>query len=504
MMGTSATRRLRSVLLFFALTLVTLLTVPIIPITASSPAYASENVCSVPQNSCGCPTCGCGSGGGGYGRPSCPVGFTSYEDYCLPSCPDGFRRYPGIPGLCVPPCYHGCPEGYDQVPLPECPQGFHRNLRDPNFCDQDRGQQQFGDNCPYGMAYSSETGQCEVDCPAGSYLGANGLCQSYYAQECPKDFTRDAETGKCLPPGVWPQGYAWVCLPHCPTGYYRDIQQPTRCIPPPPTCPEGYDNVQGRCLPVCGKNVERDAYGYCVPKRCPEDNYQDLRGNCIPVGCQQGFESYNRQCVPICKIGLKRDDNGRCVPPPPPPTKDCPQGQRINVQSGDCERIPNNEPKCSSAQTYSSKDKRCLPRYVPPPDCKIGLHRNANNDCVPDQPPTQQLPACKKGSHLDDNGRCVPNFFLVPRSCPEGTEFNRRTKRCVIIDYGQDGSDVPADVPSDPPQRTGRTLPKFDPNVLQKLIPKSGINRGDKFAPNVQVDCPDGEFRDENGRCVPQ
>lgn len=447
-------------------------------ISISSSTYAAENQCAVPQSSCGCPTCGCG--GGGYGQPSCPAGQVLYDDYCVPGCPSGYTRYPGLPGLCIPPCHHGCPDGYDQVPLPECPQGYHRDLRNPDNCEAN--QTGYG-QCPDGMAYSFESGQCEFSCPRGFFLNENRVCESYYTRECPPNYSRNPETGKCQPPGVWPPNYAWVCLPHCPAGTYRDIREPTRCIPPPPTCAQGYDLFQGRCLPTCAKGVGRDDYGYCNPPPCPEGNYLTLRGLCIPVGCPQGSETFRGQCVPDCKIGLTRNNYGECVPPP---QKQCPQGQRINVQTGDCERIPNNEPKCSNNTTYSSRSKRCEP----------------NQPQIPPPPPPREPPACKPGWRLDGNGRCAPPKIYLPRGCPDGTALDRRTKRCRPINDGTDNGQNDPYVP--PGQNDDVLLPKFNPDVLRQLIPRNNNNIQGGGRTYDQTTCPDGQYPDKNGRCVGQ
>ncbi len=83
---------------------------PSVPQTCELEHKSSCNIC----NTCG----SCDKG------PRCPAGYTVYDDYCLPECPTGYRRYPGYPGLCLPPCDHGCPEGYEPVPLPGCPDGL--------------------------------------------------------------------------------------------------------------------------------------------------------------------------------------------------------------------------------------------------------------------------------------------------------------------------------------------------------------------------------------------
>ncbi len=479
-------------LLFGVLLLLTLVFLVIAP----RPALADiTQQCSAPQQSCGCASCGCG---GDYGIPHCPSGYSPYDDYCLPDCPSGFIRYPGMPGLCMPPCHHGCGEGYDQVPLPQCPQGYIRDLRDPDRCIADVDLSQHQDACPNGMTFSYDTGRCEVDCPAGMYRDARGLCESYFAQECPKDFTRDPATGKCLPPGIWPPDYTWVCLPTCPPGTYRDIRHPTLCVPPPSNCPDGFENVRGRCLPICDKGLQRDSYGYCVPPTCPDGSYANLRGQCQvpdcpqgmrrnddgrcvppPQTCNQGEERYNGQCVPICRDGTSRGDNGRCVPDQP----NCPQGQRLNPDSNQCERIPPNIPNCNQRQVYSSSLKKCVD-LPPPVHCGPDQHKDKNGRCVSNPAPEQ--PDCPPGLKPDGNGGCMRAF--VPRNCPQGMIFNRRTNSCMrlraVPDYPDDGGDGPPDY--------------ANPNVFKPYLPRA------RSVPdmNIQSGCPDGMYRDNNGRCV--
>jgi hypothetical protein len=411
------------------------------------------------------PACGCNACGEiDHGRPSCPPGQSLYDDYCLPDCPTGFIRYPGLPGLCIPPVEFGCPEGFEQVPLPGCPQGYVRDLREPDRCIPDIGLLQNAGECPYGMAWSNETGRCEVDCPQGTYRDGHGLCQSFYGRVCPEGYTRDNETGRCLPPGIWPPGYGWVCLPACPQGYYRDIRHPTRCLPPPPSCPQGFVDVNGRCLPDCDRGITRDNYGYCVPPPCPDGSFTNLRGQCQPIpcpdgttrnsegrcvppqtGCPQESETYNGKCVPICKDGLVRDNNGRCMPP------------------------PSNKPPVIKCKDYEVKD--------------------ASGRCVP----VQQQPDCPRGYKIDANGDCTRIIRQVPLGCPEGTYLNRRTKSCVPLQYdpGNTGGDyVPPAVNRPPPIM-------LNPGILKQLAPQGGDG-----GLNIQTGCPTGQYRDNNGRCV--
>jgi hypothetical protein len=455
------------------------------PVLRSPSAFANDSTqqCSVPVQACGCNTCG----GGGYGRPSCPAGQSLYDDYCVPDCPIGYIRYPGLPGLCLPPVQFGCPEGFDQVPLPYCPLGYLRDLRDPGRCIPDYDQLRNSTACPDGMSYSGETGRCEFICLEGMYRDTVGLCQSYYGRQCPQGYGRDAETGQCLPPGIWAPNYRWICLATCPVGTYRDLQHPTRCIPPPPTCIDGFEDQNGRCLPICDKGAVRDNYGYCVPPTCPDGKYPNIRGTCVVTdcpddqvrngngvceppqrGCDRGFETFRGQCVKLCDQGTARDDNGRCVPPPP------------------------NTPRCSNNMTYSSVLKRCAPNRPPEVNCKRNEFKDKNGRCRPVQ---QQQPDCPRGYRMDSNGDCTKIITFVPRGCPDGTFYSKRSRSCVPIDNQEPDPYVPDDGGNNP-----RLPPPmiFNPGVLKQLLPRGGNDNGI----NVQQSCPDGMYRDNNGRCV--
>ena len=508
----------------------------VLNVTVAPPqsVYAEDaKVCLQQGQSCGCPTCGCCGTSCGGGQPTCPAGFRLYDDYCLPDCPAGYSRYPGIPGLCLPPCQHGCPEGYDQVPLPECPENYVRDLRNPDRCIPDYDRIRNQDSCPDGMEYSSETGRCEFQCPDNFYRDENGRCTFAYGRECNQGYTRDLRTGKCVPQGEWPVTYKWVCLPQCPPGTYRDIRYPTRCVPPPPTCDEGFTNENGRCVPVCEPGTQRDRYGYCVPQRCPDGQYPDIRGRCrdpecpynykrdengncqppettcpqgtvsvrgqcmpvcadneerdengrcVPVdqGCRQGQEEVNGQCVDICKLGTKRDANGRCVPE----RQGCAKG--TEPFKGRCVDI------CPQG-TKRNADGRCVTIQR---KCPEGTVRGKDGSCIdiPDEP------LCPKGMRPDGEGGCERiGRPAIPLGCPDGFFYNKRSQQCERLRRPppQTGQDDGGDFsPNDPPP-IRRLNPQINPEILQQLIPRK--------RPNVQdggQDCPDGMFRDKNGRCV--
>jgi hypothetical protein len=490
-------------------------------------AQDTSKMCFPQANQCGCATCGCEPD---YGRPSCPPGSSLYDDYCLPDCPGDFIRYPGQPGLCMPPCQHGCPEGYDQVPLPQCPENYVRDLRDPDNCIPDYDRMRNFDNCAQGQSYNSRTGQCEFDCLEGYYLDSQGQCQFNYDKECRQGYTRDLRSGKCVPTGDWPPNYEWICLPTCPQGTYRDIQYPTRCLPPPPQCDDGYTNENGRCVPVCEPGSLRDRYGYCVPQTCPDGKYPNIRGqcrdpecprsyvrddfgNCQPPeqGCREGTTFFNGQCMPDCGPNEERDENGRCLPG----DRGCERGEE--EVNGQC------EPLCKAGLKRDANG-RCVPerqgcrqgtvafRGKCVDICKQGTRRNADGRCVAIVQPcgkgefrdkngrcraVERDPVCPRGSRPDGQGGCIKVETLVPQGCREGTVYNRRSKKCEPIRRARPQPDPEFEDDGDtfePPVR--RPNIQLNPELLELMVPKK------RPQSNQQEDCPKGMFRDNNGRCV--
>ena len=439
--------------------------------TPGSPRALADAQCAVPTNSCGCASCGCGTT---TVTPRCPEGQTPYDDYCLPACPDGWLRYPGYPGLCTPPCEHGCPEGYEQVPLPSCPDGYHRDLQNMDQCAPDFAPTQ--DDCPAGMVLSPNTLQCVTDCPDGTYRDGRGLCRSYYQDPCPAGYGSDPETGHCVPPGTWQPGYQWICLPACPPGTQRDIYHPTRCMPPPPQCPQGFETWNGRCLPVCDQGTQRDPYGYCTPPRCPDGSYPNLRGQCAPPPCPQGYDNVQGQCVPPCTQGLTRDENGRCVPP----DNGCPQG--YDTFRGQC------VPPCPQGYDRDTQSGNCLP----PPDngCNQGEEK-VRGKCVP---------LCPAGQIRDNNGRCI-----TP-GCPSGTESFHGSClplcRKGLVRNG-DGS---CGCPQGSDLVNGRCMPACDQGQVRDRngrCVQPGCPKGqESFGGRCVAMCFSGTVRDNHGRCV--
>ena len=446
-----------------------------LPPASRAQQSAVPQTCELQTKSC-CTTCGsCETG------PSCPAGYTIYDDYCLPECPTGYRRYPGYPGLCLPPCDHGCPEGYEPVPLPNCPDGYHRDLRNPEECLPDR-RTQVPDNCPEGLSYSQETGKCSVDCPEGTYLAGDGLCHSYYDKACPDGYGRNPRTGACVPGGDWPDDYRFICLPVCPQGFTRDIYHPTRCLPPPETCPQGFENFRQQCVPVCEQGTSRNAYGYCVPPRCEDGSYPNLRGVCHPTACPEGYDNIRGQCYPPCDQGLTHNlqDPGQCdrIPGNEP---DCPQGTIRNEQTGDCDRIPPPPVNCKQGLIYSLKTRQCEPPPRVDTNCPKGFTKLKSGKCIR----IIKQPECPQGFVFNPTTEeCEPLRVNIPRACPEGTVYSRKRQRCIPF--------------------VNEQQPTFDPGQNDEpnlQAPQLNLNR---LIPQLQKKgCPDGTVLDKNGRCVP-
>lgn len=456
----------------------------------------------------------------------------------MPSCPDNFTRYPGYPGVCLPPCDHGCPVGYDQVPLPNCPEGYHRDLNDADYCAPDQYEPGGDSSCMPGMVYSFERQACVADCPQGSYVDAIGLCKSYYETECPQGLRHDPETGRCVPPGDWPAGYEWVCLPQCPEGYVRDIAHPTRCLPPPSTCVEGYERTTGnRCEPVCAEGTRRDSYGYCVPSDCPEGQYPGLDGVCREAECPSGYEKYRGNCMPPCDEGYGRNEAGYCIPPDegcPSGTQrfegecipDCPTGYDQDPRTGQCSppsrgcapgeelvrgtcvapcdrsMVRNAEGRCVPTGCAKGEERVngiCLPRCEPP------LVRDANNRCACAQGTEliggRCLPRCREGMTRSPSGQCL---------CRPGTEFvgGRCEPECKRgLRRNANGECVPLSCPEGEENVRGRCLPACLYGQVRNAKGKCICPPGEVIGPSGYcqtevTDCPEGYRRNESGQCV--
>ena len=144
--------------------------------------------------------------------------------------------------------------------------------------------------------------------------------------------------------------------------------------------------------------------------------------------------------------------------------------------------------------TYSSVQKRCVPRQPPVVKCRNNEVKDANGRCRPVRQPT---PDCPKGYRPDGNGGCARVITNVPRGCGEGYYLNKRTNKCMPFQNEPDPVQ-PQDGGGDNGTFDPQPGLKLNPDILRQLIPQRGSGGG----ANVQKDCPDGMYRDNNGRCV--
>jgi hypothetical protein len=130
--------------------------------------------------------------------------------------------------------------------------------------------------------------------------------------------------------------------------------------------------------------------------------------------------------------------------------------------------------------------------------CPDGFVRSKNGNCI--QLPDDNEPLCPKGMRPDGEGGCERIGQSLPRGCPDGFFYNKRSQQCerlrrpVPSDAGDDG-----DVNEPPPIRrlNPQLNPQLNPEILQQLIPRKRT-----FDQGGGQECPDGMFRDKNGRCV--
>ena len=216
------------------------------------------------------------------------------------------------------------------------------------------------ESCPVGTTLNLETGECDPiedeGCPPGFHDDGTGFCvpdDEQPPKECPTGMVRDLETGECVLPeddtpcadGFHKDETTGLCVPDdddtpCADGFHRDASgvcvpdedEPCAdgfhrdeatglCVPDDDEeCKDGYEKVDGVCVPVCKEGYIRNLEtGTCekVEKECPT-GYTLKDGKCVkdtvitpPVTCQPGYEKVNGVCVPMCQPGYQRV-NGVC------------------------------------------------------------------------------------------------------------------------------------------------------------------------------------------------
>ncbi|MEW6112956.1 MAG: hypothetical protein AB1664_12570 [Thermodesulfobacteriota bacterium] len=195
--------------------------------------------------------------------------------------------------------------------------------------------------CPPGQIYDPRTGECRCPCedrgrPVTLASVGTGQCEP-----CRNGARYNPQTCQCecpCPPGQYllpGQG----CVPQCPPGFIPsyDVSSaaPQRCpvcqgqdstVPLPPIQPCQTNEQCGRCE-VCRDNS-------CVPRICPDGQYLD-RQSCE---CRPATNFISRQCEADTQCSsCQRCVNGVCQS-----QMTCPERQRLNLATCQCEPLPTN------------------------------------------------------------------------------------------------------------------------------------------------------------------
>ena len=114
----------------------------------------------------------------------------------------------------------------------------------------------------------------------------------------------------------------------------------------------------------------------------------------VDAATEEGSRKDGPQTLSLTLVSKEKDG-------PTDPT-DCPTGMHKDA-NGDC--VPDN-PGPNDCPTGMHKDANgdCVPDNPGPNDCPAGMHKDANGNCVPDNPDD-----CPAGMHKDANGICVPD-----------------------------------------------------------------------------------------------
>ena len=178
--------------------------------------------------------------------------------------------------------------------------------------------------------------------------------------------------------------------------------------PPPPTCEEGEELVNGVCVtppppppPTCEEGEEL-VNGVCVTPPPPP-----------PPTCEEGEELVNGVCVtppppppPTCEEGEELV-NGVCVTPPPPPPPTCEEGEEL--VNGVCVAPPP-PPPLTCEEGEEVVDGVCV---TPPLTCEAG-EEEVGGVCVPIPPPPL---TCDSDPNADNMLSINERFDTLPRPC---------------------------------------------------------------------------------------
>jgi len=340
------------------------------------------------------------------------------------------------------------------------------------------------ETCPVGTVLNPETGECDpieekLTCPPGKVLNEAGTaCIDEVIVKDKKDFcpvgtVLNPETGEC----DVVEDKTLVC----DAGYHEENGV---CVKDTLTCPEGYElNDAGtECIPIIEIKDKKCDPGYVYD--------EDLK-QCVPIKSDE------------CPVGFHKDEDGQCVPDTK--TLECPEGYELNDAGTECIPIIEiKDKKCDPGYVYDEDLKMCVP-IKGEDECPTGYHRDETTGaCVPD---TKTL-ECPEGYELNDAGtECIPVVEIKDKKCDPGYVYDEDLKQCVPIKKDEEcaegfhlenGICVPDDDETckDGYEKVGGVcVPVCKEGYLRNL--ETGT------CEKVEKDCPPGQTKDANGKCVP-
>jgi hypothetical protein len=192
----------------------------------------------------------------------------------------------------------------------------------------------------------------------------------------------------------------------------------------------------------------------------------------------QVYDEELKKCVPVvddsCPEGFERDEaTGKCIPVVTVVDKTCPTGQ-----------------------VYDEDLKKCVP--ITTDECANGYEK-VNGVCVP---------VCQEGYSRDEaTGQCIPVVTIIDKKCPTGQVYDEELKKCVPIETDECAVGFHKDatglcVPDDDEECkdgyekvNGTCVPVCKEGYIRNL--ESGV------CEKVEKECPVGQVRNAEGKCVP-
>lgn len=433
-----------------------------------------------------------------------------------------------------------------------CPKGLFRGSDERCYCPGNMKNMIIAGKltcvprqCPEHHKLNTETGKCQLKCPAGMIKPAG---KNYCVHiNCPKFTVRDRRSGKCL-------------RKKCPAG--KILSEYNECVDRNCKAPRIRNTKNGRCeLPPCNKGFIRPAgKTYCVRMACPAGSVRGKDGKCtcrrgkmmdptesycVPSDCgENAFRASDWKCYPCprghfrpgklthcvrksCPIDARRDPvSMKCT---------CPGGMQENKSGTHCVRsnCAEGHSRDKHHRCVCSKDFRKVPgkTYCVPVDCGETHFRGNDERCKtceegkfrPAGSKTCLWKPCPGGRTRNADGkcpgkiRCDDNSKLsldrkrcVPKRCPTGTRRDPVTENCIghekkkhcktAYHLSKAGICVPDECrPGEVRAANGTCVSKKCPAgwILNgsKCIRKKSTHPTSHF-------CPDGTLLNPAGRCV--